>query len=109
MPVPRGFVDDWRPQRPTLRLLDQVLEILTEYHEQLPLTLRQIFYRMVARYDYEKSERSYDKLSAVLTMARRARWETNEGEPLIEAMRDDSLTIDVPNGRSPRGLRCFAG
>jgi hypothetical protein len=94
--MPRGFVDNWRPQQKTRELLGQVLEILSEYRAQLPLTLRQIFYRLVARYDYEKSERSYDKLSAILTMARRARWEANESMSLWEAMRDDSLIIDVP-------------
>jgi hypothetical protein len=42
----RGF-PLWAPQMATLQLLDQVRAIITEYAEYLPLTVRQIFYRLV--------------------------------------------------------------
>ena len=52
MPRPRGFID-WRPQKRTRVLLDAVLEVLAEYAEQLPLTIRQIFYRLVGREGFQ--------------------------------------------------------
>jgi hypothetical protein len=50
---PRGFAP-WRPQVETSVRLDQVNEILEEYKDNLPLTCRQIFYRMVGAYQYPK-------------------------------------------------------
>jgi hypothetical protein len=95
MAIQRGFIDNWRPQQKTLRRMAQVLEILSEYEQQLPLTIRQIFYRLVARYEYEKTINAYSNLSQMLTTARRARWETNEGMLLFEAIRDDSFTAET--------------
>jgi len=42
----RGFAP-WSPEKATLALLDQVQGILDEYVDHLPLTIRQIFYRLV--------------------------------------------------------------
>ena len=50
----RGFAP-WSPEKATLALLDQVRGILDEYGDHLPLTIRQIFYRLVGAHDYEKS------------------------------------------------------
>lgn len=68
---PRGYAD-WRPRRATVELLDQVGEILREYEDHLPLTIRQIFYRLVASYSYDKTENSYSRLAEHLVRARRA-------------------------------------
>jgi len=38
----------------------------------LPLTGRQIFYRLVGKYEYEKNERAYERLTNYLVRARRA-------------------------------------
>ena len=38
--------------------------MLNEYEEHLTLTLRQVFYRLVAAYGYEKTERAYQNLTA---------------------------------------------
>jgi hypothetical protein len=86
----RGFAD-WSPQEQTLRLLEQVRTVLIEYAEYLPLTLRQIFYRLVGAHGYEKTEQAYERLGEHLNRARRAR--------LIEmdAIRDDGGTIIRPN------------
>src|SRR5262249_42520392 len=86
---PRGFVP-WRPQSATQELLDQVNLILQEYVSYLPLTLRQVFYRLVGKYDYEKTEHAYNRLSEHLTRARRAR--------LIDmsAIRDDGGVKNIP-------------
>jgi hypothetical protein len=61
-PRPRGFIDDWTPQAATMALIDQVKTVLAEYRDQLPLTLRQIFYRLVGAYEYEKTEKAYKRL-----------------------------------------------
>jgi hypothetical protein len=79
---PRGFAP-WRPQRETRKLLEQVQAILDEYRAYLPLTLRQIFYRLVGAYNYPKTEQAYGNLGEHLNRARRA-----EIIPM-EAIRDD--------------------
>ena len=68
---PRGFVD-WKPQAATLALLDQVRGVLDEYADYLPLTVRQVFYRLVGAHGYDKTERAYERLGEALNRARRA-------------------------------------
>jgi len=86
---PKGYAD-WSPQAPARALLGQVEEILAEYADHLPLSVRQIFYRLVGRFDYEKTENAYERLSDKLVRARRAR--------LIDfdAIRDDGV-VTIPN------------
>ncbi|MDO5643880.1 MAG: hypothetical protein Q4G26_16020 [Paracoccus sp. (in: a-proteobacteria)] len=86
----RGFAP-WNPQQKTLVLLDQVKEVLDEYRDHLPLTIRQIFYRMVGRHGYDKTENAYARLCETLNRARRAQ--------LIDfwAIRDDGVTNYKPN------------
>jgi len=64
--------------------------VLAEYAEQLPLTLRQIFYRMVGAYGYEKTEQAYERLGETLNKARRARVIG------MDAIRVDGFTSAVP-------------
>lgn len=80
----------WTPRAKTLPLLENVNEVLEQYEEQLPLTLRQIFYRLVAAYGYEKTENAYSSLGETLNRARRAQ--------LIpfESIRDDGVTARYP-------------
>jgi hypothetical protein len=66
----RGFAP-WRPQGDTLALLDLVHAVLREYDLYLPMTCRQIFYRLVAG-GYGKTERAYKSLCEMLNRARRA-------------------------------------
>lgn len=89
-PRVRGFAE-WRPHDATRVLLDQVRAVLDEYADYLPLTLRQIFYRLVGAHAYEKTEQAYERLGEHLTRARRAR--------LIEmdAIRDDGGTVRRPS------------
>ena len=68
---PRGFVD-WKPQAATLALLDQVRGVLDEYAEYLPLTVRQVFYRLVGAHGYDKTEKAYERLGEALNRACRA-------------------------------------
>jgi hypothetical protein len=62
----RGYAP-WRPQAKTLALVDQVREVLDEYRDHLPLTVRQVFYRLVGRYGYDKTEAAYQRLAGALT------------------------------------------
>lgn len=83
---PRGFAP-WRPQAKTQALLEQVQAVLTTYRELLPLTGRQIFYRLVATTGYAKTEQSYKSLLEHLNRARRA------GIIPMESIRDDGATV----------------
>lgn len=85
---PRGFIDEWRPRQKSLRLLAQVEAVIALY--DMALTLRQIFYRLVARYNYAKTERAYGCLGDLLNMARRA------GRIPMEAIRDDGAVNYEP-------------
>jgi hypothetical protein len=91
-----GYIDDYAPHKATLVLFDHVNAVLTEYQRQLPLSLRQIYYRLVAAYDYPKTKNFYDKLSALLTKARRARWESTQGELWFDCIRDDTFNQQIP-------------
>lgn len=86
---PRGFAS-WTPQRRTLDLLGSVDAVLAEYADYLPLTLRQVFYRLVGAHGYEKTESAYDRLGETLNRARRS------GLVAFQAIRDDGLTELVP-------------
>jgi len=84
---PRGFAD-WRPRQKSLDLLEQVREIIAQY--AMVLTIRQIFYRLVGRYDYSKTEKEYKNLGEMLNRARRAR------QLPMEAIRDDTGVSHYP-------------
>lgn len=84
---PRGYVSDYRPIARVRALLGQVQEVLDEYDDYLPLTTRQIFYRLVGAYGYEKTEPAYKRLSGHLVNARRARVIP------FAALRDDGVTV----------------
>ena len=70
---PRGYIANYRPQERTRALLDVVMAVLVEYKDHLPLTSRQIFYRLVGTYGYEKTETFYAKLCHHIALARRGR------------------------------------
>lgn len=89
----RGLAD-WTPQAKTRRLLGWITAILTEYRDHLPLTCRQIFYRLVGAYLYDKTEQAYDRLLETLNRARRA------GLVPFDSIRDDGMTVDAPDGFS---------
>jgi hypothetical protein len=91
---PRGYAG-WRPHRKTEALLEQVDEVLVEYENYLPLTVRQIFYRLVGQYGYPKDELAYGRLCEHLNRARRARMIP------FASIRDDGVTL--------MGSRWYAG
>lgn len=69
---PKGYAP-WRPQAKAEATIEAVRSVLVEYREHLPLTVRQIFYRMVGAYDYPKTENAYTALADMLVRARRAK------------------------------------
>lgn len=77
----------WAPRAKNRELVGQVQAILAEYADHLPLTVRQVFYMLVGRVGYEKTEVGYDKLGEMLTRARRARMIP------FESFRDDGIVI----------------
>src|SRR5262245_44516273 len=84
----------WNPKPETLDVVKRVQEIIAEYAQEL--TIRQIFYRLVGKYSYEKTERAYDKLGEYLNRARRA------GLLNWESFRDDGDIVPViPGWDSP--------
>lgn len=85
---PRGFVD-WNPQQKTLSKLEAVNAVLDEYQHFLPLTIRQIFYRLVGTDVIAKTELEYSKLCEMLNRARRS------GKIGMNAIRDDGFTGGV--------------
>lgn len=87
---PRGFIV-WRPSAKSQGLLEYVDLVLADYAEQLPLTLRQIFYRLVGAYAYEKTEHAYKRLGELLNSARRA------GRVPMQHIRDDGFVRHRPN------------
>lgn len=76
----------------TLALIDQVMEIFDMYEPHLPLTNRQIFYRMVGAYDFPKEEKAYIRLCEHLVRARRA------GIVPFTHIRDDGTRGEHPDG-----------
>jgi hypothetical protein len=68
----RGYVE-WRPTDRIRAKLDAVLDVLATYHDQLPLTLRQLYYVLVARLVIGKTKAEYRALGYLLSKARRAR------------------------------------
>jgi hypothetical protein len=86
----RGFAP-WSPQAATLQLLDDVRAVLGEYENYLPLTIRQIFYRLVGAHAYEKTEQAYERLCEHLNRARRARLIP------MDVIRDDGGVLAEPD------------
>ena len=78
----RGFAP-WRPQKKTELLLADVSEVLEEYRAFLPLTCRQVFYRLVGLKGFEKTEAAYSRLCEAIGRGRRA------GLIPFEHIRDD--------------------
>jgi hypothetical protein len=93
----RGPRLDWKPQAKTQVLLNQIQGVLDEYRNLLPLTLRQVFYRLVGVQDYAKTENAYVRLGEVVGNARRA------GIIPFESIRDDGVTTAHYGGYRNKG------
>lgn len=82
----RGYIADYKPQAKTLDLLAKVKAVLDEYREHWPLTVRQVFYRLVGAHGYDKTEAGYKTLCHHVVNARRG------GVISFAAIRDDGVT-----------------
>ena len=85
MARPKGYAE-WKPREETLDVLLNVKAVLDEYRSFLPLTVRQIFYRLVGAYGYDKTEKAYNRLAEYLVRARRAQMIP------FESIRDDGTS-----------------
>jgi hypothetical protein len=85
----RGDLEDWKPHRKTKVMLGQVHAIFDEYREHLPLTCRQIYYRMVAEYGHPKGDKLENTIYDLLSNARRAR--NHEQFIPFDYIRDDGI------------------
>ena len=86
----RGFAP-WKPQEKSRALLRDVQVVLDTFRAYLPVTLRQVFYRLVSTVGYPKDEDSYERLCGMLNRARRA------GIIEWDAIRDDGFTKRIPS------------
>jgi len=68
-----GYVENWNPYLKARVTLECLEDIFGEYESYLPLTQRQIYYRLVGAYGYDNSPKTEDDLQEVLDNARRAR------------------------------------
>jgi len=112
----------WSPYSKTRDLLDGIRSVLIEYRVHLPLTIRQVFYRLVGVYSFPKDEHAYRRLSETLNRARRAgiiswgalrddgiRWEDHAGwtgpDHLVQTFLREAehFTLDRQHGQ-PRRL-----
>lgn len=84
---PRGYIDHYKPQRRTIALLNDAIAVLNEYRDHWPLTVRQIYYRLVGARGYPKTEPFYDVLTTHLSNARRGRVIP------FAAIRDDGVSV----------------
>lgn len=82
----------WSPTDDSRQLVAAVNDVLDDYLEQLPLTLRQVFYRLVATQGYGKTEQAYARLGETINRARRA------GLIPFSAIRDDGVHALLPLG-----------
>ena len=89
---PRGFAP-WTPSAALVDRVQAVLGVLAEYRAHLPLTNRQVFYRLVATRGYDKTEAPPAGLCATVNRARPA------GPIPFAAIRDE--------GPGPYETTCF--
>ena len=84
---PKGFIENYKPTTASRALIERVQAILVEYAAFLPLTVRQIYYRLIGTGDgYEKTGLAYKRLVDLLGNSRRG------GMIGFDAIRDDGMT-----------------
>lgn len=91
----------YSPYKKAKRLLEHTREVLMTYVSHLPLTIRQIYYRLVATHpEYPKEDAFYRQLGTTLSKARRG------GLIPWDAIRDDGVTTES-TGTGFTGLADF--
>lgn len=69
---PKGYIRGWDPKPEIALVVRQAQAVLEEYRGYGPMTVRQIFYRLVGEHGYPKDEKAYNRLAEYLVRARRA-------------------------------------
>jgi hypothetical protein len=96
----RGFAA-WNPRSEVTTVVVQVEEVILEY--TMALTVRQIFYRLVGKYGFEKTEQAYDRLGEYINRARRAKMIG------FDSIRDDGDIVGaIPGWTGPEQFWIFA-
>lgn len=67
----RGYAS-YDPKPEAVYWIDRTNEVLEEYRDYWPLSVRQLFYRLVADHQYEKTEGAYGRLTQIISRGRRA-------------------------------------
>ena len=109
MTRPRGFME-YHPRAKAQKLIDRVNEIIEEYADILPLTLRQIYYVLVTREAIEKNERDYSILTETMNKARRGGyidWEVIRDDGFTEVAPDFYIDVDDLWGRFEYAAKNF--
>lgn len=70
---PRGYIENYRPSLKTQALLAQVDDVLDEYRAYWPLSVRQIYYRLIGKGLMVKDKKNAARLLEHLVKARRGR------------------------------------
>ena len=86
---PRGFAP-WSPEPQNIAILEMIQAVLDEYADHLPLTMRQVWYRLVGTRGFAKTEKAYKQLLEIGNRARRA------GMLRFDDIRDDGVQIKRP-------------
>jgi hypothetical protein len=94
-PKKLGFIEEWNFYQNNRFLLMAVRAVLDEYAAYLPITLRQLYYRLVAREDLDKTQAEYARLSDVMNIARRLPVERC-GLITMDCLRDDGGNVEEP-------------
>jgi hypothetical protein len=68
----KGYIVDFNPKPQTEHLIGLVNRVLAEQRAYLPLTNRQVFYRLVGQHGYDKTEQAYARLCEAVVKGRRA-------------------------------------
>lgn len=92
----KGFMENWTPTAEVQRWIDLTNGILQEYRSYGPMTVRQVFYRLVGQHDYTKDERAYKRLAEYLVKARRA------GMVSFGSIRDDGTVSHTRDENTDR-------
>jgi hypothetical protein len=67
----RGYAD-WKPKADAVHWIRRTLDVAEQYRDYWPLSVRQVFYRLVADHGYEKTEAAYNRLTQIISRSRRA-------------------------------------
>ena len=82
----RGFKECKMRDPQVIQTLENVRAVLATYQAHLPLTIRQIYYRLVSNYDYDKTALAYNRLCEHLS-----KWRRGKLIPM-DAIRDDTTS-----------------